>query len=248
MVSRAVHLELVPEMATVGVMQALLCFIARRGRPATIQTDNFRSFQSAASELRRLWRGIDVDQVQNELAGQRIQWHFIPPRAPWMGGYLERLIRTMKESLRKVLGQALLDDEELRTILCELLTGRTYRLSRSRQPRNELAYTRGGAQAVREPVAVPAAADRQMVVTLEKRLPLHVAPAQEMDEQYRGSEAERPRPDPGRQRPAGAMPPHGGGETFPRRRRRGPLNAAPDLHGGDDQARCQTGGAGTSAR
>ncbi|KRX51646.1 hypothetical protein T09_10224 [Trichinella sp. T9] len=120
MVSRAVHLELVPEMSTVGVMQALLCFIARRGRPATIQTDNFRSFQSAASELRRLWRGIDVDQVQNELAGQRIQWHFIPPRAPWMGGYLERLIRTMKESLRKVLGQALLDDEELRTILCEV--------------------------------------------------------------------------------------------------------------------------------
>ncbi|KRX45152.1 hypothetical protein T06_15230, partial [Trichinella sp. T6] len=68
-----------------------------------------------------------------------------------------------------------------------------------------------------------------------------------MDEQYRGSEAERPRPDPGRQHPAGAMPPQGGGETFPRRRRSGPLSAAPDLHGGDDQARRQTGGAGTSA-
>ncbi|KRY43229.1 hypothetical protein T03_4617, partial [Trichinella britovi] len=119
-VSRAVHLELVSDMSTVGVMQALRRFIARRGRPATIQTDNFRFLQSAASELRRLWRGIDVDQVQNELAGQRIQWHFIPPRAPWMGGYWERLIRTMKESLRKVLGQALLDDEELRTILCEV--------------------------------------------------------------------------------------------------------------------------------
>ncbi|KRY18230.1 hypothetical protein T12_3523 [Trichinella patagoniensis] len=37
-----------------------------------------------------------------------------------MGGYWERLIRTMKESLRKVLGRALLDDEELRTILCEV--------------------------------------------------------------------------------------------------------------------------------
>ncbi|KRX60896.1 hypothetical protein T06_13750, partial [Trichinella sp. T6] len=60
MVSRAVHLELVSEMSTVGVVQALRHFIARRGRPATIQTDNFRSFQSAASELRRLWRGIDV--------------------------------------------------------------------------------------------------------------------------------------------------------------------------------------------
>ncbi|KRZ83395.1 hypothetical protein T08_1550 [Trichinella sp. T8] len=123
-----------------------------------------------------------------------------------------------------------------------------YRPSRSRRPRNELAYTRRGAQAVGESVAVPAAADRQMVATLEKRLPLHVAPAQEMDERYRGSEAERPRPDPGRQRPAGAMPPRGGGETFPRRRRRGLRSAAPDLHGEDDQARRQTGGAGTSAR
>ncbi|KRY17347.1 hypothetical protein T12_7757, partial [Trichinella patagoniensis] len=120
MVSRAVHLELVPEMSTVGVMQALRRFMARRGRPATIQTDNFRSFRSAASELRRLWEGVDVDQVQSELAGQRIQWIFNPPRAPWMGGYWERLIRSVKESLRKVLGQALLDDEELRTILCEV--------------------------------------------------------------------------------------------------------------------------------
>ncbi|KRX41859.1 hypothetical protein T09_12725, partial [Trichinella sp. T9] len=48
------------------------------------------------------------------------KWKFIPPRAPWMGGYWERLIRTMKESLRKVLGQALLDEEELRTVLCEV--------------------------------------------------------------------------------------------------------------------------------
>ncbi|KRY08159.1 hypothetical protein T12_7544 [Trichinella patagoniensis] len=258
MVSRAVHLELVPEMSTVGVMQALRCFIARRGRPATIQTDNFRSFQSAASELRRLWRGIDVDQVQNELAGQRIQWHFIPPRAPWIGGYLERLIRTMKEPLGKCWGRLCWTTKSSEPSS----TGGTrapqsipatngphiYGLSRSRQPRNELAYTRGGAQAVGEPVAVPAAADRQMLATLEKRLPLHVAPAQEMDEQYRGSEAERPRPDPGRQRPAGAMPPQGGGETFSRWRRRGPRSAALDLHGGDDQVRRQTGGAGISAR
>ncbi|KRZ59301.1 hypothetical protein T02_15048 [Trichinella nativa] len=252
MVSRAVHLELVSEMSTVGVVQALRRFIARRGRPATIQTDNFRSFQSAASELRRLWRGIDVEQVQNELAGQRIQWHFIPPRAPWMGGYWERLIRTMKQSLRKVLGRALLDDEELRTILCEveaclnarpltlveerpegpvplspfkLLTSRTY---------IDLPEVDDTETNWHTPGEGPRRWDRQMVATLEERLPLHVAPAQEMDERYRGSEAERPRPDPGRQRPVGAMPPRGGGETFPRRRRRGLRSAAPDLHGGDD--------------
>ncbi|KRY08863.1 Protein HIRA [Trichinella patagoniensis] len=131
-------IELVVKMSMVGVLQTPRRFMLRRGRPATIQTDNFRSFHSAASELRRLWREIDVDQVQRYLAGQRIQWKFIPQRAPWMGGYWARFVRTTKESLRNVLGQALLDDEELRTLLCEveaclnawpltlLLTGRTY--------------------------------------------------------------------------------------------------------------------------
>ncbi|KRX18513.1 hypothetical protein T07_12759 [Trichinella nelsoni] len=63
---------------------------------------------------------IDADQVLRDLVGQRIQWKFIPPRAPWMKDYWERLIWTTKESLRKVLGQALLSDEELWTFLCEV--------------------------------------------------------------------------------------------------------------------------------
>ncbi|KRX47169.1 hypothetical protein T06_15836, partial [Trichinella sp. T6] len=88
----AVHLELVPQMTT-----------ARR----------------AATEFCQLWQSIYMDRVQRELVGHRIHWKFIPDRALWMGGYWERLVRSVKESLRKVLGQALLDDCELQTILCE---------------------------------------------------------------------------------------------------------------------------------
>ncbi|KRY46994.1 hypothetical protein T03_8777 [Trichinella britovi] len=113
MASRAVHLELVPQMTTARVMQALR-------RPENIQSDNFRSFKAAASELRQLWRHVDVDRVQRELVGHRIHWKFITERAPWMGGYWERLVRSIKESLRKILRKALLDEEELRTTLCEV--------------------------------------------------------------------------------------------------------------------------------
>ncbi|KRY26942.1 hypothetical protein T01_15472 [Trichinella spiralis] len=120
MVTRAVHLELVPQMTTVRVLQVLRRFMARRGRPKIIQSDNFRSFKRAAAEFGQLWQSIDVDRVQRELVGHRIHWKFIPDRAPWMGGYWERLVRSVKESLRKVLGQALLDDCELQTILCEV--------------------------------------------------------------------------------------------------------------------------------
>ncbi|KRZ88518.1 hypothetical protein T08_9134 [Trichinella sp. T8] len=113
-------LELVPQMTTTRVMQALRRFIARWGRPENIQSDNFRSFKAAASELRQLWRHVDVDRVQRELVGHRIHWKFITERAPWMGGYWERLVRSIKESLRKILRKALLDEEELRTTLCEV--------------------------------------------------------------------------------------------------------------------------------
>ncbi|KRX36648.1 hypothetical protein T05_4309 [Trichinella murrelli] len=37
-----------------------------------------------------------------------------------MGSYWERLVRSIKESLRKILGKALFDEEELRTTLCKV--------------------------------------------------------------------------------------------------------------------------------
>ncbi|KRZ50830.1 hypothetical protein T02_1504 [Trichinella nativa] len=120
MVTRAVHLELVPQMTMARVLQALRRFMARRGRPKIIQSDNFRSFKRAAAEFCQLWQSIDMDRMQRELVGHRIQWKFIPDRAPWMSGYWERLVRSVKESLRKVLGQALLDNCELQSILCEV--------------------------------------------------------------------------------------------------------------------------------
>ncbi|KRZ86993.1 hypothetical protein T08_13605 [Trichinella sp. T8] len=103
MASRAVHLELVSQLTTARVMQALRRFIARRGRPKIMQSDNFRSFKATASELRQLWRLVDVDRVQRELVG-----------------YWERLVCSIKESLRKILRKGLLDEEELRTTLCEV--------------------------------------------------------------------------------------------------------------------------------
>ncbi|GBO18127.1 hypothetical protein AVEN_72965-1 [Araneus ventricosus] len=45
---------------------------------------------------------------------------FIVERAPWWGGFYERLVKTVKEPLRKILGKALLTFEELATILSEV--------------------------------------------------------------------------------------------------------------------------------
>ena len=49
-----------------------------------------------------------------------ITWKFITERAPWWGGFYERLIGLMKRCLKKTLGKACLNMIELNTILTEV--------------------------------------------------------------------------------------------------------------------------------
>ncbi|GFT68085.1 integrase catalytic domain-containing protein [Trichonephila clavipes] len=64
----------------------------------------------------------DKNEVSRFAKIQRITWKFIPPSAAWWGGFWERLVRTVKELLRRILGKAIFTYEELLTILCECET------------------------------------------------------------------------------------------------------------------------------
>ncbi|KRX18442.1 hypothetical protein T07_13209, partial [Trichinella nelsoni] len=120
MTTRAVPLEVVSEMTARRLLQALRRFIARSGKPCVLQSDNFKSFKQLGKDLRQLSSTEMIDNIARELTSHRIQWNFITERAPWMGGYWERLIRSMKISLKKVLQNSMLDDEEFRTIISEV--------------------------------------------------------------------------------------------------------------------------------
>ncbi|KRY28041.1 hypothetical protein T01_6882 [Trichinella spiralis] len=120
MVTRAVHIEIVADMTTTSFLAAFRRFVARRGTPEVIQSDNFRTFKQADAFIRSLFVGKRIEQFQNELACRCIQWKYTTERAPWSGGYWERLVRSVKNALRKVLGRSLLRFDELRTTLCEL--------------------------------------------------------------------------------------------------------------------------------
>ncbi|KRX42664.1 Uncharacterized protein T05_9776 [Trichinella murrelli] len=120
MTTRAVHLEVVSDMTVVRVMEAIRRFIARHGKPRILQSDNFHSFKQLDQELQLLLDKKMTDCLEKELSAHRIQWKFITERAPWMGGYWERLIRFIKNSLHKVLQKTLVDEVGLNTILCDI--------------------------------------------------------------------------------------------------------------------------------
>lgn len=112
-VLRAVHLESVEKINSEEFVLALSRFIYRRGRPSVIYTDNGTNFVGTVNLLGRL----DWNKIQNETQQYRIQWIFIPPASPWWVGFWERLVRSMKEYLRKLLGHNKLTKVELDTAL-----------------------------------------------------------------------------------------------------------------------------------
>ncbi|GFY59327.1 integrase catalytic domain-containing protein [Trichonephila inaurata madagascariensis] len=94
---RAIHLELVNSLTAGSFLLCLQRFIARRGRPCTIYSDNGMNFRCASNDLSKL----DWDKITRETMTNKIFWKFIPPSVSWWGGWCERLVRLVKELLRR---------------------------------------------------------------------------------------------------------------------------------------------------
>jgi hypothetical protein len=119
-VTRAVHLELVSNMTTELFLLALRRMVARRGMCSIILSDNAKAFKCAKKELQRCWRILESEETRTFLPEKKIQWKFIVPRAHWWGGFYERLVKSVKLSLKKIFGNAMLDAEQMTTILTEI--------------------------------------------------------------------------------------------------------------------------------
>ncbi|XP_035220570.1 uncharacterized protein LOC118193572, partial [Stegodyphus dumicola] len=115
-VYRCVHLELVTSVSTECFIQAFRRFIARRGRPSTVYSDNGTNFVGTSALLKK----VDWVKVIAQETLHPITWKFIPPTAAWWGGWWERLIRTAKNLIVRVLGQAAVNYEELLTVICDV--------------------------------------------------------------------------------------------------------------------------------
>ena len=80
-------------------------------------SDNASTYLAAADELKNLFQSTSLKET---LGRQGVEWKFIPKRAPWFGGFWERLIGLTKNALKKVLGQSFVSLTSLQTITTEI--------------------------------------------------------------------------------------------------------------------------------
>ena len=60
---------------------------------------------------------LKTPEVQQHLAGLKVKWVFNLEKAPWWGGFFERLIQSVKRCLKKTIGKAKLTYDELLIVL-----------------------------------------------------------------------------------------------------------------------------------
>ena len=115
--TRAIHLELLSSQTTEEFIKAFKRFIARRGRPQKVYSDNGKSFVAASKWLGGIMRD---EKMQNYLAHQHITWQFNLSRAPWWGGQFERMVGLVKRAMYKSIGGANLAWSELEEVILDV--------------------------------------------------------------------------------------------------------------------------------
>ena len=121
---KAIHLELVMDLTVEAFVACLKRFVARRGCPETLHTDNGTNFVGARKEISALYDLLESHDTQEKFGlcctVQRIQWTHTPGRAPHFGGIWESAVRSMKTLLLKSVGVQRLTSEEFYTVLAEV--------------------------------------------------------------------------------------------------------------------------------
>ncbi|XP_064629285.1 uncharacterized protein LOC135488574 [Lineus longissimus] len=116
---RAVHLEVLESMDTSSFINGLRCFTGRRGDPKDIWSDNGSNFKGGERELRQARADLNQKQIEDELSQEGIRWHFQPPTAAHMSRVWERLVKSVKGTLKAILGEALVTEEVLFNAMIE---------------------------------------------------------------------------------------------------------------------------------
>ncbi|XP_054084611.1 uncharacterized protein LOC128921342 [Zeugodacus cucurbitae] len=121
--TKAVHLELCTNLTTEAFLAAFARFVGRRGFPSKIMSDNGKTFIGAQRATEKQFvdfiKQVSPDIVQ-KYAPQGINWQFIPPSAPHMGGLWESAVKSFKSHFKKLAGNYKFNYEEFSTLLTRI--------------------------------------------------------------------------------------------------------------------------------
>jgi uncharacterized protein YoxC len=117
--TRAVYLDLVPNLSTEEFIRSFKRLVARRGRPKKIYSDNGKTFVAASKWVKSV---VEDEKLQNWLAQNEIKWQFNLSRAPWWGGQFERMVGLVKQAFYKTVGNGNLKWNELEEIIIDIET------------------------------------------------------------------------------------------------------------------------------
>ena len=117
---RAIHIEVAHSLDTDSFPEALRRFIARRGQPLLLRSDNGGNFVKGEKELREAVWEWNQDKIHNFLLAKNVKWTFNPPAGSHHGGVWERCIRTVRKVMKALCKEQTLDDEGLLTLMCEV--------------------------------------------------------------------------------------------------------------------------------
>ncbi|XP_049868042.1 uncharacterized protein LOC126368193 [Pectinophora gossypiella] len=116
---KCVHLEAVSDLTKEAYIMTLRRFVARRGKPTEIYSDNGRNFVAAAKDITKFLN--DNQQSLSEFASEEgIKFNFIPAYAPHFGGIWEAGVKSAKYHIKRVMGNTHLTFEELCTLFAQV--------------------------------------------------------------------------------------------------------------------------------
>ena len=117
--SRAVHLEVAKSLETNDFMLVLIRFLNRGGHVKEIRSDNGINFVSAEREIRESLHRMNYRKLENDLMQRCCKWVFHLPGESHISVVWERLGRTVKRSLKALLGKEPMNEEVLSTVFTE---------------------------------------------------------------------------------------------------------------------------------
>ena len=116
--TRATHIEIAHSLDADSCIMGVERFMARRGKPKVIWSDNGTNFVGAEKELLGHLKSVDQHRIKSKMSQNGIFWKFNPPATPHQGGAWERLVQSSKRLFYKILGNRRLTDEVLSTVFC----------------------------------------------------------------------------------------------------------------------------------